>query len=269
MNDIEYAQREYSASRNKKTFARIVLAGNQGVGKTSILKRLAYDIFDGDKSGTVGADLVTKSFVIGDTCEHADTCTSVYTHIWDTAGQERFMSMCGIYFRQADMIMLCYDTTNTTTLLELESKWWPIVTIFVNVPDVVLFIVGTKCDSAGNDSPKQNMYVEQDEIVRTRWLAPEGQGIWSECVTSGNVSAMDAHRPKFVKHFRCSAKNPHAEHGISDIFQEAANMFKNYSFKTTIGNNTNNDEYIGFNQPNRACSVIPKNINYGHCCSIQ
>lgn len=282
MDDIGHAQHKYIESRTKKKFARIVLAGNHGVGKTSILNRLTCDTFDETMSSTLGADLVTKSFTIkkNSTCYHddedrsctcADTITSVYMHIWDTAGQERFMSMCGMYFRQADMIMLCYDTTKTHTLLDLEIKWWPVINMFVNVSDIVLFVVGTKCDIVGSDSSNQYMHAEQNDIIQNRWLAPEGQGIWTTYTNDddNSVDIKKMHRPKIVRHYTCSAKNSGIYYNILDIFQESANIFQKYCFETTIKySKSTNREYMEKNQ-SLYKDITQNKSSFEYCCTVQ
>ena len=61
---------------------KIVIIGNSGVGKTSLLLRFADDVFNVSPLSTVGVDFKMKTMKVDDKI--------VKMQIWDTAGQERF-----------------------------------------------------------------------------------------------------------------------------------------------------------------------------------
>lgn len=66
--------------------SKIVVMGNSGVGKTSLLQRYTQNKFDSkNTTSTSGAFFVTKKVHVNG--------LKVRLQLWDTAGQERFRSM--------------------------------------------------------------------------------------------------------------------------------------------------------------------------------
>ena len=72
---------------------KIVLLGDQGVGKTSIINRFIFDVFDDQSNPTIGIDFISKSYAAGDKV--------LRFQLWDTAGQERFRSLIPNYIRDS------------------------------------------------------------------------------------------------------------------------------------------------------------------------
>lgn len=62
--------------------AKIVLIGNTGVGKSSILRRFIANTFRDDEKATIGAAFMDKEITVAD--------QRISFNIWDTAGQERY-----------------------------------------------------------------------------------------------------------------------------------------------------------------------------------
>ena len=70
---------------------KIVIVGNQGVGKSSLFIRFCDDNFADNYLPTIGVDFRFKMMDIeGRTCK---------LQIWDTAGQERFRTITSAYYR--------------------------------------------------------------------------------------------------------------------------------------------------------------------------
>jgi Ras-related protein Rab-1A len=80
------------------------------VGKTSFLYRFTDDSFADNYIATIGVDFRFKQFE----CQSKE----IKMQIWDTAGQERYRSLCNIYYKGADLIILIFDLTNIVKLLE-------------------------------------------------------------------------------------------------------------------------------------------------------
>lgn len=109
---------------------KVVLAGESGSGKSSLLSRYLDNGHNMSYSPTVGIDIGIKS--IDD--------QNVKLHIWDTAGQERFRSVSISYFRNAETVMLCFDMTSQISFDSLES--W---TLYISDNSQVI-VVGCKAD---------------------------------------------------------------------------------------------------------------------------
>lgn len=97
----------------KKTLLKVIILGDSGVGKTSLMNRYVNKKFSNQYKATIGADFVTKDVVVDDKL--------VTMQIWDTAGQERFQSLGVAFYRGADCCVLVYDVTAPTTFKSLDS----------------------------------------------------------------------------------------------------------------------------------------------------
>jgi len=104
------------APPRKKTL-KIVILGDSGVGKTSLMNRYSTGKFTGQYKATIGADFLTKEVVVTDWYGQRHVVT---LQIWDTAGQERFQSLGVAFYRGADCAMLTYDVTDPHSLDNLN-----------------------------------------------------------------------------------------------------------------------------------------------------
>ncbi|TBU49606.1 P-loop containing nucleoside triphosphate hydrolase protein [Dichomitus squalens] len=117
--------------------AKIVIMGNTGVGKTSLLHRYTQGKFDPkNTTSTTGAFFVTKKVTVDG--------TKVRLQLWDTAGQERFRSMAPMYYRGANAALLLYDITNASSFEDVRG-WLEELKKNCS-PDLIIYIVGAKAD---------------------------------------------------------------------------------------------------------------------------
>ena len=88
---------------------RMILVGDSGVGKTSLIQRYVKDVFN-EKTifPTIGADCFICEEILSD-----DTVMKL--DIWDTAGQERYHSVCSTYYHKADAVIVCFDVGRDIT----------------------------------------------------------------------------------------------------------------------------------------------------------
>jgi GTPase SAR1 family protein len=78
--------------------------GDQGTGKTSIIKAFMYGSFDHNYQATIGIDFLSKTMYLDD--------RTVRLQIWDSAGQERFRSLIPSYIRDSSVAVVVYDITS-------------------------------------------------------------------------------------------------------------------------------------------------------------
>jgi Ras-related protein Rab-7A len=102
----------------KKTL-KIVILGDSGVGKTSLMNRYSTGKFTGQYKATIGADFLSKDNVIVND-NFLNQRHLVTLQIWDTAGQERFQSLGVGFYRGADACLLVYDVTDPHSLDNLD-----------------------------------------------------------------------------------------------------------------------------------------------------
>jgi Ras-related protein Rab-6A len=125
-----------SSSASQIENYKIVIIGDQHVGKTSILSRYKYGVIDTTYAPTVGIDFLTKNVFLED--------KTIRLIMWDTAGQERFKSLIPSYLKNANCIILTYDISNKSSFLSL-NKWF--TDSKEHVSENILFVIcGNKMD---------------------------------------------------------------------------------------------------------------------------
>ena len=125
-------------SEEEYTVCKVVLLGESGVGKTSIISRYITNTFSEIVMSTTGSSYATKKVEI-------DSENKIKFQIWDTAGQERFRSLAKIFYQNASVAILVYDITRRESFDKLKEFW--IEELKENAPsDIILAIAGNKND---------------------------------------------------------------------------------------------------------------------------
>jgi small GTP-binding protein len=138
---------------------KIVLSGNINAGKTSLVLRFLFGNFQ-EKSPTIGA-----SFNNWKTKDSYGNPINI--GIWDTAGSERFNSLIPLYYRCADAILYCIDSSNfeiNYEILKIESFFKD---ISINEKRASVYLIFTKCDKLASleaDSTPQGVKKLEPQI---------------------------------------------------------------------------------------------------------
>jgi len=101
------------ASRGRQML-KLLLLGDAGVGKTSLLNQFVNREFTAQYKATIGSDFSSKQLDVDG--------RYVTLQIWDTAGQERFQSLGPTFYRGTDCCILVYDITKPATFENIK-KW--------------------------------------------------------------------------------------------------------------------------------------------------
>ena len=96
---------------------KVVLIGESGVGKTSIISRYIYNTFSSVLMATPGANFTTKTVFLQDEKQ------SIKFEIWDTAGQEKYRALAKVFYKNAAVCILVYDITRRASFEELKKYW--------------------------------------------------------------------------------------------------------------------------------------------------
>merc|ERR1711971_659466 len=102
-----------AAPPRKRTLLKVIILGDSGVGKTSLMHQYVSKKFSNQYKATIGADFLTKEVQVEDRL--------VAMQIWDTAGQERFQSLGVAFYRGADCCVLVYDVNTAKTFENLDN----------------------------------------------------------------------------------------------------------------------------------------------------
>jgi|EP00670_Eutreptiella_braarudii_P011525 Ras-related protein Rab-18 len=152
---------------------KLLLIGDSGVGKSSILLRFTDGTFDEDIGTTIGVDFKVKVMPFRD--------QKVKLTIWDTAGQERFRTLTSSYYRGAQGIVLVYDITNPESFENIQ-QWMNEIEMYTTFPDVVTLLVGNKLDKRQKDGAsvpraKAEAFARQHNMLFIECSAKTKEGV--------------------------------------------------------------------------------------------
>ena len=119
--------------------AKVVLVGESGVGKTSIIKQFTAHSFDPDCQASISSQFSSKVVNINDTKK------AIRFDLWDTAGQEKYRSLAKIFYKDARIIIFVYEITNKKSFEGLQNYWYQQVNSSC-LPNVIFALVGNKND---------------------------------------------------------------------------------------------------------------------------
>ncbi|GLT68912.1 hypothetical protein SLA2020_411050 [Shorea laevis] len=130
----------------RRIMLKVIVLGDSGVGKTSLMNQYVHKKFNQQYKATIGADFVTKELHIDDML--------VTLQIWDTAGQERFQSLGSAFYRGADCCVLVFDV-NTLKTFNTLNNWRKEFLKQADASDPNTFpfvLIGNKIDKDGGRS---------------------------------------------------------------------------------------------------------------------
>lgn len=155
-----------------KDVFKIVLLGNSGVGKTSILHWLMYERNIGATCPTIGAAFASKTLEING--------KKIKFNIWDTAGQERFRSIAKIYYKNTIGCIFVFDITDRLSFDALKN-WISDYKQYNDMDKYSLLLVANKCDI-----DKTKWVVSEEEINNFSKLIST-ECIYTNCIDGTNI----------------------------------------------------------------------------------
>jgi len=111
---------------------KIIIIGEPGVGKTSLVKKFISGQFSRDYRASIGTNIFIKKL-------NLDNDKLVSIQIWDIAGQERWIHMRPTYYRGAHGAIIVGDLTRKNTFEQIEHFWNPdLLKYCKNIPKILL-----------------------------------------------------------------------------------------------------------------------------------
>ncbi|XP_069060101.1 ras-related protein Rab-38 isoform X2 [Pleurodeles waltl] len=174
-------------SHDKEHLYKILVIGDLGVGKTSIIKRYVHQNFSPHYRATIGVDFALKVL-------NWNPETVVRLQLWDIAGQERFGNMTRVYYREAVGAFIVFDVTRPATF-EAVLKWKEDLDSKLthsNGAPISTVLLANKCDQRKdvliNNGIKMDQYCKENGFVG-----------WFETSAKDNINIDEASRC-LVKH---------------------------------------------------------------------
>ncbi len=124
---------------NEPESIKVVLVGESGVGKTSIIQQFTSGQFDPHRETSLSAQFVSKTVKI------KELDKEIKFDIWDTVGQEKYRSLAKIFYKDAKAIIFVYDITTEYSFNELKNYWYE-ETKANSDGNPILALVGNKID---------------------------------------------------------------------------------------------------------------------------
>ncbi|MHA1728452.1 MAG: Rab family GTPase [Promethearchaeota archaeon] len=148
---------------------KLVIAGDGGLGKSTMIKRFLSNEFEENYKMTIGTNFFAHTVDSGE--------YKVVFLIWDLGGQRRFRKVIPQFLRGAQAVLLCYDSSRYSTFLRLD-EWYDMVTKNTNNP--IIYLVGTK-----NELDKSVKKSEVNKWIRDRMIDRRFE---CSAVTGSNIS---------------------------------------------------------------------------------
>lgn len=158
------------ASQRVPSF-KIVIIGDSGVGKSSLLVRFVRNEFHEQTRSTISAAYLSRRI-------EADDRTLQF-EIWDTAGQERFRSLnTPMYYRGASGAVIVYDITDPESFK--NARGWYTQLKMLGEPGVQVALVGNKSDLEDKrhvDHSQADEFAQQNSLVHLLTSARSGENV--------------------------------------------------------------------------------------------
>lgn len=152
---------------------KVVLIGNSGVGKTSVLRALNHCPFEPQCLQTIGIDFVIHRYMIQG--------ERVKLQIWDTSGQERFRTITRSYYRSSGAVLLVFSLDDRDTFHSLREWHRDVLECFrgQDEPLPLFYVVGTKSDIVEHrvTSEEGKRYAEEIGGIYAETSAKEDLGV--------------------------------------------------------------------------------------------
>ncbi|XP_048836876.1 ras-related protein Rab-38 [Brienomyrus brachyistius] len=177
----------------KEHLYKVLVIGDLGVGKTSIIKRYVQQSFSPNYRATIGVDFALKVL-------NWDTET-IRLQLWDIAGQERFGNMTRVYYREATGAFIVFDVTRPSTF-EAVTKWKEDLDSKLSLPNgrgVAAVLLANKCDQGRDVLTNNGLKMEQ-------FCKENGFVGWFETSAKENIN-IDEAAGCLVKHIIANEKD--------------------------------------------------------------
>ena len=137
---------------------KLILVGDESVGKTSIITQFSEKQFTNDYIPTIGSDKIIKEIEIKG--------EKLKVEIWDTVGQEQYRTVNKIFIKNAQIALIVYDITNRKSFENLNN-WYNLIFEINKDSNVIVGVTANKTDLYENqvvDSEEGKNFADEKKI---------------------------------------------------------------------------------------------------------
>jgi Ras-related protein Rab-6A len=192
---------------------KVVLLGDEGVGKTSLVSRYVLDEFDDRYIATIGSKISKKVLRINNNVQ--------ILQIWDVLGQRTYHRTHTSCFSGATGAILVMDMTRPVTLLNIFDYWLP--KLQMSAGKVPLIILGNKADlepAPGMNRQELQRISKDQRILLIPTSAKTGQNVERAFLNLGISMLLDFNGPESDRSLNLEAGRVQTAVGATDMIIE-------------------------------------------------
>ncbi len=142
-SELSVQQKEAFPEAEQKTFdyrLKIIVIGDPGVGKTSLILRFTYNAFTRTYTPTIGTNITEKIVQVG---ENKDNVQIV---VWDVAGQSKFEVMRKHFYAGLDGVLIVFDLTHEKGFASVPNWYQDVKKNYNKKTPLIAYLIGNKSD---------------------------------------------------------------------------------------------------------------------------
>jgi small GTP-binding protein len=152
---------------------KIIIIGDSGVGKTSIIESYTRQELNPHPASTIGVDFFIKYLTIDD--------LNVKVVVWDTAGQEKYRAINRSYHRGSDAVLMVFDL-GTQSSFDNLCHWLDQITKHAPSEKFLKILVGNKTDD--------KVVVDDDQIDKFLESHPDFTYFVTSAIKNQNIELL-------------------------------------------------------------------------------
>ena len=125
---------------------KVILLGDSGVGKTSLINVITGNEFSEDSTCTISSTYVAKNYIINS--------NEYKVNLWDTTGQEKYRQLTKLFYKGSDIVIFVYDISSKESLKNLKM-WIQEVKDIIDTK-YIYALLGNKKDLYINEQVKES-----------------------------------------------------------------------------------------------------------------
>jgi small GTP-binding protein len=148
---------------------KIVILGDEQVGKTSLLHRLIYDTFKTSYKATLGVDVLKKTF----------KDLNIELSLWDFSGQQIFEKLRAAYYADCGGAALVFDVTRKESFDSIKT-WQDEAKKNSGHPNLTFILLANKCDLASSQTVSDETmeaFAQSNNIKLIKISAKTGENV--------------------------------------------------------------------------------------------